>query len=460
MVTTIDPVPIIARTLSDIEDRKRMSAGIAVMSTRRGDFSSELEMKLTGVAMVPDARNLLNDAMTTLWSNQGVPYITDETEVIIGGGYAAAVYSACRYAQGYRRPVVLEKSDAAHVGGTFALSGITPAWYLNSENRGGMPGQPADGDALNYLPGGILQVSMVSAGEYPTNADMALVIRLSLAQFADVYPRTEVMGITENNAITFRTEGGPDRVMRAGRVLDMTGIGRPRNASKADNDRILTFDQFMARQASDFPLQGWDRVAIVGGGDGGKCVAETLLGIGPAASMSVKGLDQPSRIGWYAAEGLPLTTEAWRTQDVTIPGERVRTRYMRLGSYLPSGLDTSISHDLTVIPARGQVTRAGDLVLVNGKAYDHAVLAQGYSQKTIAESFSNEFVIINGLRVGRQQAYAQYKAGVAADLPFQSIERDYQEISANQVAMFRQGPRIATLASTLGEIGSDPVAFG
>lgn len=458
MVTEIDPVPLIARTLADIEDRRRMAAGIRIMATRRGDFTSELEMKLTGVSMVPDARTLLNDALTVSWNDAGVPDFDVTDEVIIGGGYAAATYAACRVAAGYPRPIVLERSEAQHVGGTFALSGLAPAWYLNSENRAGMAGLPADGDALNNLPGGILQASMVSAGEYPTNADMAWVIRLTLAQYARVYPGVSVTRVTDSNTLTLAVNGGVRRSFTVGRVIDMRGLGDPRDAEKADGERVLTFDQFMARQASDFPLQGWKRVAIIGGGDGGKCAAEAMLGIGPARSMSVKGLDQVSRIGWYA-RSLPRSTETWRANDVYDPADRVRTRYMRLGSYLPSDTDPSVSHDLTIFNESGSVVKAGGQVLVNGRAYDHAVLCTGYQPSTLTDGFRNDYVTTGTLRIARQTAFAQYKAGVAADIPFQSIERGYSAIDANTVAMFRNGPRIAALAGLLPSVGLDNSSY-
>jgi hypothetical protein len=94
------------------------------------------------------------------------------------------VYAAVRVLCGYPKPLVLERDERA--GGTFAMT-ARPTFYLNSRNRGGGAGLAGDQkSSLNYLPGAPIQAANVSMMEYQTNTDMAFVIRLALAQFADV----------------------------------------------------------------------------------------------------------------------------------------------------------------------------------------------------------------------------------------------------------------------------------
>src|SRR5207248_8155169 len=105
-------------------------------------------------------------------------------EVVIGGGFHAAVYAATRVLSGYPKPLVLERNR--RVGGTFAMTS-RPTFYLNSRNRPGTAGLAGDqGASLNYLPGAPIPAANASIAEYQTNTDLAFAIRLVLAQFADV----------------------------------------------------------------------------------------------------------------------------------------------------------------------------------------------------------------------------------------------------------------------------------
>src|SRR5204862_584853 len=110
--------------------------------------------------------------------------------------FHAAVYSAVRVLTGYPRPLVLERSQRP--GGTFAMTG-RPTFYLNSRNRPGTAGLAGDqGASLNYLPGAPIQAANVSMTEYQANTDMAFVIRLALAQYAEVVTNTNVLSVVRD----------------------------------------------------------------------------------------------------------------------------------------------------------------------------------------------------------------------------------------------------------------------
>src|SRR5438270_12703532 len=116
-------------------------------------------------------------------------------EVFIGSGFHAAVYAATRVLSGYPKPLVLERNQRA--GGTFAMT-ARPTFYLNSRNRPGNAGLAGDqGTSLNYLPGAPIQAAFVST-TYQTETDIALVIRLALAQFVDVVPDATVASVARD----------------------------------------------------------------------------------------------------------------------------------------------------------------------------------------------------------------------------------------------------------------------
>src|SRR5436305_12290921 len=109
---------------------------------------------------------------------------------------------------------------------------------------------------------------------------MAFVIRLTLAQYADVLTDAEVLSVTRDGTdveIDIADRG----VLRAGRVIDARGLGDPADQNLANGTTIVTFPQFLARMASPWPLRGVSRAAVIGGGDSGNCAVESVPGIPP-----------------------------------------------------------------------------------------------------------------------------------------------------------------------------------
>jgi hypothetical protein len=349
---------------------------------------------------------------------------------------------------GLPKPVVVERSPADRVGGTFAMS-TQPVFYLNSETRpGNVPGIPARGEALNVLPGATLQPSQMTNAEFPTNADMAWLIRLTLAQYAEVYPGVTVDRV---NPRTMQVTFADGREARWGRIIDARGVGDPVSADVADGETILTFPQFMARMGRPFPLRGLRKVAVVGSGDSAKCATEALVGIGPGGMYSLPGLDFVSTIDWYAP-ALPATNEAFRASQ--------RCRYARLSSYLPSLDVPDAYHDVTVIPDRATVRKSLDGVLVNDSVYDMVIMATGNVLPGLGAVLPSDF---DNARVGGTRgnpvatqygSYELYQVGPAANLPFTpgEVRSGVANIAANKVAMFRLAGRTATLAANLPAI--------
>src|SRR6266545_1257529 len=127
---------------------------------------------------------------------------------------------------------------------------------------------------------------------------MAFVIRLTLAQFADVVPNAKVLSVARDGTGVEIYVADRDP-LHAGRVIDARGLGDPVDQDVANGTTILTFPQFMRRMGGIWPLRGLRRVAVIGGGDAAKCAVESLLGIAPQPFMAAAALDNVDRIGLY-----------------------------------------------------------------------------------------------------------------------------------------------------------------
>ncbi len=442
---TLEPSDLIKSLLTGVSAVPSASAGMQAMMTRGAEFPGIPEAQLTGIALDPRGRELAERLLDRYWANsdrQTALFNNSDTsrEVIIGSGFHAATYAATRVLSGYPRPLVVERDD--RVGGTFALT-ERPTFYLNSRNRPGAAGLAGDqGASLNYLPGAPIQASNLSMMEYQTNTDMAFVIRLTLAQYADVLTGTRVDSAARNESGI--GIGTPFGELLAGRVIDARGSGDPSSQGIANGTTILTFPQFMKRMDGIWPLRGLRRVAVVGGGDSGKCAVESLLGVAPQPFMATNTLDRVERVDWYS-EDLPTTCDVWQG--------RIRGRYQAIGRYLRS--DRFGVRRLNVINRRTQPVAIPDAALMEGRAYDLTVMCTGSRETGIDGLNYGDFDTLNGpggvAIATRGFSLPAYRIGPHAQLPFSTREVDdgIADISANAVSMFRTANKTATLAATL-----------
>lgn len=404
------------KALSVVEGDRKMGAGIRACQDREQGFTSKPAMMLAGAAMIPAARQFVNDALDEAWADAGT-LPDDGGELVIGAGLHAAVYCAVRVARGYPKPAVAEASGVA--GGTFALGDFR----LNSTTAPGVTQEASltVQRSLNYIPGAPVQVSDFSGERYPMSGDMAFAVRCSLAMNARVYPssRADVspLGTVTCGGVT-RT---PYRIIRA------TGCGVPDlQGITPDGDRVMTFPQLLERMRRPFPLQGMKRIAIIGGGDSGTCAAEELL---MPRAMSPSGLDFP-QVDWYAP-GKPQTPQEWVS--------RVTRRYLDLAPH--------IGDRLRVINARAEVARAGDLLVAGAGLYDHVVICTGFeTPRSVPDLFAP-----SGIALARKYGNRRdFTVGPAAQLPYNATEEAQEWASEpNKQSVFRLAPRTAALAATL-----------
>jgi hypothetical protein len=452
MFEPIEPSAAIESLLGAVAVKPAASEGLRAVMQREAEFPSPLAAKLTGIALDPYGREYAERVLDAYWSDeprqQGTLSASSrEREVIIGSGCHAAVYAATRVRSGYPRPLVLERGE--RVGGAFAVT-ARPVFYLNSRNRPGGAGLAGDqGASLNYLPGAPIQAAAVSMTEYQTNADMAFVIRLALAQFADVVTDARVVSVVrDGTGVEIQiADRGP---VFAGRVIDARGLGDPTDQDLANDTTILTFGQFMRRMATAWPLRGVRRAAVVGGGDSAKCAVESLLGIAPQPFMAAAALDSVDRIDWYSDQ-LPSSCDDWQRD--------IRGRYQAIGRYLRP--DRFGVRRLTVVGRRARPVALPGTGLIDGRTYDLVVVCTGNQETDIDGldfGYFDEYPIAGGTVVARQHDnLPAFRVGPHARLPFTAQERadGIDDIPANAVSMFRTATKTAALAATLPPVTRD-----
>jgi hypothetical protein len=452
MFETFEPSTQIESVLTAVASRPAASQGMRAMQERESEFPNPLQAKLTGIALDPNGREFADQVLDTYWSDEPRQQDVLDTsrtdrEVIIGSGFHAAVYAATRVLCGYPKPLVLERNDRA--GGTFAMT-ARPTFYLNSRNRAGSAGLAGDqGAALNYLPGAPIQPANVSMVEYQTNTDMAFVIRLALAQFAEVVTNATVLSVARDGD-GVEIEIADRDTLFAGRVIDARGLGDPTDQDLANGTTILTFGQFMARMATVWPLRGVRRAAVVGGGDSAKCAVESLLGIAPQPFMAAAALDRVDRIDWYSDQ-LPSSCDDWQRD--------IRGRYQAIGRYLRP--DRFGVRRLTVVGRRARPVALPGTALIDGRTYDLVVVCTGNQETNIDGlnlGYFDEYPIAGGTVVARQHDnLPAFRVGPHARLPFTAQERadGIADIPANAVSMFRTATKTAALAATLPPVTRD-----
>lgn len=462
----------LVQDIVDTAARERM-VGMQTIMQREAEFASSLQAQLTGIGLDPIARDMANRVIDAgFQSNRlygSLPLASADgnriPELVIGSGFHAATYVATRVQLGKPAPVVFESND--FVGGAFAIrsaDGTYPGVFnLNSRNRRGNPGLSGDNEAqLNYLPGAPIQASSLGAAEYQSNADMAFIVRLTLAQYAsgNVFPGSKVLGVepvgTDGFRVTYERNGS-ERIVRADRVIDARGLGTAKADTVANGANVVTFQQFMQRLSGLWPLRGLRNVAVVGGGDSGRCAVEGLLGLGPDGFMSAAGLDTVNRVDWFAS-GVQSDYESYCAAN--------RGRYRAIGRYLRP--DKMGNQRLTVFNGQRRITPVAlpsGPALVNGRSYDLVVMATGNTPDDI-EGLGGYYDPLYVTPDDSRRVVATYneddtaydaldrkrlRIGPRAGILFDSDERTQgvADIENNLVAMFRLSTRTAATAVRL-----------
>ena len=444
-----EPSALIDSLLTTVALRRSAAEGMRAVMQRETDFPSPSQARLAGIALDPKGREFAGEVLDGYWSDETRRLDTlgsssTDREVIIGSGVHAAVYAAVRVLSGYPKPLVLERNPRA--GGTFAMT-ARPVFYLNSRNRPGGVGQAGDqGASLNYLPGAPIQAADMSMAEYQTNTDMAFVVRLALAQYADVVTDARVLSVDQDGT-GVAIEIADREPLLARRVIDARGLGDPDGQDVTNGTTILTFPQFMQRMAGTWPLRGARRIAVIGGGDSAKCAVESCLGIAPPPFMAAAALDHVDRIDWYS-DGLPASCERWL--------QEINGRYQAIGRYLRP--DRFGVRRLNVLDRRVRPVALPGAGLIAGRTYDLVVCCTGNRETDIDGlefgSFDQYTTADGGVVARRHYTLPAFRVGPHARLPFtpQELDDGIGDIPTNAVAIFRTASKTAALAATLSAV--------
>jgi hypothetical protein len=398
---------------------------------------------LIGIGADPVARKSFEQGLDEAWRAARDRIPGQAGEVIIGAGLHAAIYSAMRRKMGYPMPLVLDASP--RVGGSFAAS-RGPSFYLNSRNRPGSLSVPGEREALNVLPGALVQPADLSPAEYQRNNDLAYSIRATLAINANVITDAEVLGIAAQGTFGYELQLAGGFGVAAKRVVEATGLGgsvRP----PFSNERVLSFLDFMDRLDSKFPLQGWRKVAVVGGGDSGRCAVEALLGQGPSEHWSVPSLDYPDQIDWY---GVP------NAETGGVFAACNRSRYRGIARFLPR-VEGDTAARVQGTTDFAELTVGVDCAFVNGRPYDAVIFCAGFRRTEIPTDFQetrNGFFVggreVAAARDGLDTSNQFFVIGPAAQLAMTDEEEErFGQVPENGTALFRYAAKTAALASGL-----------
>lgn len=421
-----------------------LNEGVVATMDRVKDFRDPVAALLAGVVINPVSRRRFDDHMDEKWAKDSRAYLLGG-EVVVGAGLHAAIYCAVRFLSSGRKTLVLEKSD--RVGGAFAVS-RNPAFYLNSRNRPGPLSIPGEMGSLNFMPGAMLQPSELGGSEYQTNDALAIVIRMTLVMCANV--RTGV-AVTDSEVVKDGVNVALDdgTAFKAVRLVWATGLGKPADPTggliEDRGGRFLTFDEFMSRMDSPYPLRGMDRVAVVGGGDGARTVIEALTGQGPSRGYSVAALDWPKKIDWYGAPWLNCVD--WLASS--------RSRYKPIAALLPDPRVPAKVARVNPLPVASSYAAGYDCAYVGQQPYDYVIVACGSDPGRGVPYDATEPFSSAGRNIGRAQRgkdKKEYIVGPASMLEVGTSEREIlRGISENSTSIFRYAPRTAALAETVGK---------
>lgn len=413
--------------------------------------------------------------------------------VIVGAGYHAAVLAAEIFQKTGVRPVIID--DGERIGGHFRQSHM-PGHVMNNRNRalGDYQIQRA-GDRGSIFPIGsaAVQVSDLSGAQYADNADTAMAtasdmmlygIPLHELHYEGSKPkrRSSQPGKTRLEVTDSRT--GKKYTIFTDLVLNTRGLGentyglsepdekdlrvldeeRENQRDPSYRPRILTADQFIARTSDPripFPLEGYSKVIVIGGGDSANMVIKRIIGAGPQQLHDVAELDTITDIVQICSEpsfrenALQNSRAVYHVDTNELPRKNANrysyrtTRINRRVEHLdPDGGYIYLQDSL-----RNDITNAGPNTLI--------VFATGNKPDALPDNL--ESVTASPFKPPvalKRRGIPEYFVGPQTRLPIDPTltERiDYLGISENAVAAFGWEPKDRQLVEELLKRSEIPI---
>lgn len=477
--------------ITDVQ-QKRDGLGVRrTARTNRGDAVTALRPFIVGNLIEPGTRRAFMDALDATAEQESVRLKERAFEagglsadvVIVGAGVHAAVAAATLRQQSPGISVlIVDQGD--RVGGQFRSYGNRPTFYLNSRghrvDERGQSALPGGEDNLNpFGDDAVMQLPYITRETYPDNTEMGDVAAVNTFFSAPTLLQSKVLGVSDNGLMrdgVYResvrvrdTQTGRDLTVRAQAVMLLTGAGE-RNVEQLQPTGLWTAEQLLRHFGDDknpHPMDQFKgkRVAIIGGGDSGKIVAELLLRFGPreAYGRSTAQLGGPEEAVWYGTDFV--------TQEEYC--DAVRSRYSPLAAMIaPSGRLGSAAYPLR--PRRSRVLNIqqlqnGGVLIADDRGqtgqFDIAVDCRTLQQPNNLFEGLYRAQVIGGADTVRSNVFGQrvavarrrfgsrvYVAGPAAKLPLSEKElATYGGTSENTLALWAQGPRVAALARMIAD---------
>lgn len=430
--------------------------GVSYYASYIRRFNDEDLGYLAALGNSPKARVNLNQRIKKKLTRT---FTTTADELIIGGGLHAATYAAAtKTLTGNLTPVI----EAFRLGGIFAAS-FKPAFYLNNRNRPGEIGLPGSPRALAAIPTAAFQPADINGVEYQTNVELAFAIRVALLMYSQPYIGT-VKSIVPAASYRYEAVTEDDSYCLANRIILATGLDASVGTLATDNETTYTFTEFLRHiDRTDYPLEGWKNVAVIGAQDSGASVVKYLLGQGPS-SPGPASLDTVEKITWFGIDC--LNRETYEAQ--------ARSCYHSIGRYLPRAEDPEYYYRVEPVDAKATdvllpSSRSARVVygdnLLSGK-FDHVVICTGYESQIngiVNQALDGE----PNLPLREEIVYAEdgtavatrfkgteiYKVGPCANLPVTGREEReapiLEKLATNSAAIWRYADRTAVLARML-----------
>ena len=403
--------------------------------------------------------------------------------LIIGAGAQGSVFAnelRAQYPQG--RIVIIDSQP--QLGGQFRSYGSRPVFNINSRNHRpdsiGASALPGGGSNLNPFGETPLQITDFSTETYPSNLDLGDTIAVNGFLAADTMLTTTLDDIAKTDTgYTMTAYEGDDLSasyrINASKVVIASGLGR-RQENFTSVDGVLSAEDVLkhfGNEANMFPMQDFKgkRLAIIGGGDSGRVVAELLTRLGPgnAYGRSSVQLGGPESIEWYGVKF---------TDKQTYCSNETRPRYQQLASFI--GRDGfNFYSSLTIVPINKKVsnvvTSSGQIrvftadtdrsggIFSNSRLYDIVIDATNLQNQDMADLLGDrlggqsvQFSAYNNdlfekLEIARKYDDGVYVTGPAAGLALSNREKQSfaQGIRENTAAIWANTPRVRKLAAMI-----------
>ncbi len=387
--------------------------------------------------------------------------------VIVGAGVQGSVYAAELRAQKPDARIVT--IDAGNrLGGQFRSYGERPVFYINSRNFrtqkndvAGLPGE--DGNLNPFGPNAVIQATDFATETYPTNLELGDTAALNQFFSAETMLDVEYVDIIKagnEQKVVVRDKKTNQLFGVAGKYVQMfPGAGEREPQGYYGN--LVTAQEvfsYFANPENKFPMQMFKgkRIAIKGGGDTGRVIAELLTRLGPkeAYGKSTVQMGGPATLVWYG-------TNFRNRQEFC---DTNRSRYRQLSSFIAEPDDTP-SDTLLIFPRTQKITeeyesmdggvtitRDDGIVEIVDMVIDCSTLESDLSKTFENGQTVDAFVPELGSRaiVGRQMGTSGQVviSGPAAALPLTGREQDTfaKGIKENTASMWANSPRTIALA--------------